>query len=112
VIGSHHRLTHATTPDGKEYLAKVIEGDHGCDTPSYQFEDSLRGNAISLETLKEQLELPPLALDHPARMWNSLIHALKPELQPIVRWTFESFHHGKLSFPIVDEADEQDTWPR
>lgn len=106
VIGSNHPdiLTLSDTAAGKEYRAKVIEGEHGCDTPMYQFLDSKRGVTILPSSL--DLDLPPLAIEHPARMWNSLIHSLKPELQPIVKWRYERSEEedGKLVSALDFEA--------
>lgn len=60
---------------------RIIDGPNGCDTPAYSFED--------INPLMCDPDLPPLALEHPARIWNSLIHSLPPELQPVVKWTYE-----------------------
>jgi hypothetical protein len=87
VIGSTHTTLYAVTAEGREYMAKVVEGEHGCDTPLYSFEDARRGIAIPEGCLDP--DLPPLAIEHPARMWNSLIHSLEPRLQPVVKWNFE-----------------------
>jgi len=96
VIGSTHTPLHAVTAEGKEYTAKVVEGEHGCDTPLYSFEDARRGIAIPEGCMDP--DLPPLAIEHPARMWNSLIHSLEPGLQPVVKWNYErSTGGGKLS---------------
>jgi len=97
VIGSTHTPLHAVTAEGREYMAKVVEGEHGCDTPLYTFEDARRGIAIPKGCL--DLDLPPLAIEHPARMWNSLIHSLETHLQPIIKWTYERpvYEGGKLT---------------
>lgn len=80
-------------------MAKVVEGEHGCDTPLYSFEDARRGIAIPKACLDP--DLPPLAIEHPARMWNSLIHSLSPEFQPVVKWTYDRTEEGgKLSSVI------------
>jgi hypothetical protein len=94
VIGSTHTPLHAVTAEGKEYMAKVVEGEHGCDTPLYSFEDARRGIAIPEGCLDP--DLPPLAIEHPARMWNSLIHSLEPCLRPVVKWNYEHSGGGKL----------------
>jgi hypothetical protein len=94
VIGSTHTALHAVKAEGKEYMAKVVEGEHGCDTPLYSFEDARRGIAIPEGCLDP--DLPPLAIEHPARMWNSLIHSLEPCLQPVVKWNYERSEGGKL----------------
>jgi hypothetical protein len=94
VIGSTHTPLHAVTAEGKRYMAKVVEGEHGCDTPLYSFEDARRGIAIPEGCLDP--DLPPLAIEHPARMWNSLIHSLEPCLRPVVKWNYEHSGGGKL----------------
>ena len=101
VIASTHTPLHAVTAEGREYMAKVVEGEHGCDTPLYTFEDARRGIAITKGCLDP--DLPPLAIEHPARMWNSLIHSLEPGLQPIIKWTYERpvYEDGK---PIGSRA--------
>lgn len=33
--------------------------------------------------------MPPLAAEHPARVWNSLIQSLSPDAQPIIKWAYE-----------------------
>ncbi|BEI83662.1 hypothetical protein CcaverHIS002_0402660 [Cutaneotrichosporon cavernicola] len=35
-------------------------------------------------------DLPPLSAEHPTRVWNAILHALAPKLQPIVRWEYEN----------------------
>lgn len=61
-------------------LLKVMDGPNGCDTPSYRFGEVPESY---------DAELPPLAVEHPARVWNSLIHGLAPENQPVVKWTYD-----------------------
>jgi hypothetical protein len=95
VIGSTHTPLHAVTAEGKRYMAKVVEGEHGCDTPLYSFEDARRGIAIPEGCLDP--DLPPLAIEHPARMWNSLIHSLEPRLQPVLRWSYDKSVEGELA---------------
>ncbi|KAL1406866.1 hypothetical protein Q8F55_006275 [Vanrija albida] len=33
--------------------------------------------------------LPNMAAEHPARVWNVLLHSLPPDLQPMVQWEYE-----------------------
>ena len=101
VIGSTHIPLHAVTAEGKRYMAKVIEGEHGCDTPIYTFEDARRGIAIPEGCLDP--DLPPLAIEHPARMWNSLIHSLEPSLQPVVKWDYGRVEGGELPSPSCQD---------
>ncbi|WWC89969.1 uncharacterized protein L201_004898 [Kwoniella dendrophila CBS 6074] len=53
---------------------------------------------IGPHTVSLDPDLPPLAIEHPARVWNSMIHSLKPELQPVVKWDYEKI-------PSVEEDD-------
>ncbi|OCF36648.1 hypothetical protein I316_01901 [Kwoniella heveanensis BCC8398] len=53
-------------------------------------------HAISLDP-----DLPPLAVEHPARMWNAMIHSLSTNLQPIIKWDYEKVNHeGKEKDPF------------
>ncbi|WVF72214.1 hypothetical protein IAT40_007026 [Kwoniella sp. CBS 6097] len=45
-------------------------------------------HAISLNP-----DLPPLAVEHPARVWNSMIHSLSSDLQPVIKWDYEKVNH-------------------
>lgn len=82
--------------DGR--LLKIIDGPNGCDTPVYTFDDCPRTC---------DPDLPPLAVEHPARVWNSLIHALEPGEQPVVKWSFEEvpMNEGKLKISILSWSD-------
>lgn len=33
-------------------------------------------------------DLPPLAIEHPARVWNAMLHSLRPEYQPVIKWEY------------------------
>lgn len=81
VIGSEFQQVVPDDDPTKVY--QVINGPNGCDTPVYRFDDA------HVKSGKCDPDLPPLAVEHPARVWNSLIHALDPEQQPIVKWTYE-----------------------
>jgi hypothetical protein len=74
---------------------QIIDGYNGCDTPMYQFEEARRGVPVPPESLNP--DLPPLAVEHPARMWNSLIHSMAPESQPIVKWEYTTVEEGGQS---------------
>lgn len=41
---------------------------------------------ISLED-----HLPPTSAEHPARVWNSILHSLPEKLVPVLRWQYERF---------------------
>lgn len=86
VIGSDQNPTEPamTIANGRVYLTQIANGQHGCDTPSYQFDQIVQ----AIDKDKLNADLPPLAIEHPARLWNSLIHNLEPEMQPLVKWTY------------------------
>jgi hypothetical protein len=77
------------------HYTQIIDGHNGCDTPIYQFEEARRGVPVPLECLNP--DLPPLAIEHPARMWNSLVHSMAPEMQPIVKWEYTKAEDGGQS---------------
>ena len=74
------------------------EADDGCDVPMLNPQPVPRvidatdvtvdatHRSVSLEP-----DLPPLAIEHPARLWNSLLHSLPSGLQPIVKWDYSRF---------------------
>jgi hypothetical protein len=74
---------------------QIIDAYNGCDTPMYQFEEARRGVQVPPECLNP--DLPPLAAEHPARMWNSLIHSMASESQPIVKWEYTTVEEGGQS---------------
>lgn len=43
-------------------------------------------------------DMPAMAREHPARVWNQKIHAMSPELQPMIKWAYERL--------VIDEEDE------
>lgn len=43
-------------------------------------------------------DMPSMAREHPARVWNQEIHAMSPELQPMIKWAYERL--------VIDEEDE------
>lgn len=43
-------------------------------------------------------DLPALAAEHPARVWNQMLHSLSPKLQPIIKWDYQPCEPGKPSF--------------
>jgi hypothetical protein len=54
----------------------------GCDLP-------IPRTSAEMPTVHLDPDLPPLSAEHPARVWNAMLHSLAPELQPIVRWEYE-----------------------
>ncbi|WWC61064.1 uncharacterized protein I303_103642 [Kwoniella dejecticola CBS 10117] len=79
----------------------IVITEAGCDTPmmkeTYYTQSQIRltpdegdcekasiaGQSISLNP-----DLPPLAMEHPARVWNCMIHSLQPDLQPVIQWKY------------------------
>jgi hypothetical protein len=65
----------------------VIYSDRGCDLPMIRPtspDDDQVVHRVSLDP-----DLPPLAVEHPARVWNSMLHSLSENLQPTIRWDYE-----------------------
>nr|XP_031862754.1 uncharacterized protein CI109_001766 [Kwoniella shandongensis]KAA5529826.1 hypothetical protein CI109_001766 [Kwoniella shandongensis] len=83
-----------------ETLTTVVVTEGGCDIPMIKFD---RGSSTMTPFVPHQLSLdpnlPPLAIEHPARVWNSMIHALDPALQPVIKWDYE-----KLESQIEGDA--------
>ncbi|WVR05181.1 hypothetical protein IAU60_002193 [Kwoniella sp. DSM 27419] len=46
----------------------------------------VNGHIISLDP-----DLPPMAIEHPARVWNTVIHGLPSKFQPVIKWDYEKF---------------------
>lgn len=42
-------------------------------------------------------DLPALAAEHPARVWNQMLHSLTSRLQPIIKWDYQSCEPGEDS---------------
>lgn len=72
VIGNYQ-----SNPTSNNQL-QTVQTEVGCDIPMRQF-----------HTVKLDAKLPPLAMEHPARVWNSTIHALPTDKQPTVKWDYE-----------------------
>jgi hypothetical protein len=69
---------------------KLYITDAGCDIPMP------RSSPESRSSVKVSFEpnLPPMAAEHPTRVWNLMLHSLAPELQPIVKWEYDQDHGG------------------
>ena len=93
---------------------KVVPTMLGCDIPM-PFEDNPSLSSQRIDSLKKtsfpfkpDARLPPLALEHPARIWNVMYHSLEPERQPKVNWRFghansnTSQYHRNLRPPAND----------
>lgn len=63
--------------------------DISCDIPMP------RTASAAVPSVRLNPDLPPLSAEHPARVWNSMLHALAPELQPIVRWEYDNIKLGE-----------------
>jgi hypothetical protein len=48
-------------------------------------------------------DMPSMAREHPARVWNQEIHAMSPELQPMIKWAYEKL--------VIDEDNERASIP-
>ena len=93
---------------------KVVPTMLGCDIPM-PFEDNPSLSPQLIDSLKKtsfpfkpDARLPPLALEHPARIWNVIYHSLGPEKRPKVHWRFghanskTSQYHRHLRPPAND----------
>ncbi|WWD01317.1 hypothetical protein V866_008260 [Kwoniella sp. B9012] len=88
----------------------VVVSEAGCDIPmirepwSTQAQipqggdgEGIKAN-IGPHTISLNPDLPPLAIAHPARVWNSMIHSLESHLQPVIKWDYEKIlpqHQGQ-----------------
>ncbi|WVQ98790.1 hypothetical protein IAU59_005921 [Kwoniella sp. CBS 9459] len=90
----------------------VVVTEAGCDIPMirdpwsalpvFKREDGGEERApLGMHTISLDPDLPPLAVEHPARVWNSMIHSLSSDLQPVIKWDYEKVNH---------EEDEKDTF--
>jgi hypothetical protein len=78
----------------QEQVTMVVNSQAGCDIPM------MRGGTVGPDDagllplpiqhrVSLDPDLPPLAVEHPARVWNSMLHSLGASLQPIVKWDYE-----------------------
>jgi hypothetical protein len=51
--------------------------------------ESLNIDWLNPEEEEDPLISAPTLIEHPARVWNGLLHGLPREMQPAVRWAFE-----------------------
>ncbi|WRT67210.1 uncharacterized protein IL334_004176 [Kwoniella shivajii] len=95
-----HGVIGNATPITDGAPTTVVVSEAGCDIPMIREpwttqaqlpregrEDiitNIGGHKISFDP-----DLPPLAIEHPARVWNSMIHSLSSELQPVIKWDYE-----------------------
>ncbi|KAK8869758.1 hypothetical protein IAR55_000326 [Kwoniella newhampshirensis] len=83
-------------PQEGEVLTTTVATEAGCDIPMMRGNwseiramDENQTHALALHQVSLDPDLPPLAIEHPARVWNSMIHSLDPDLQPIIKWDYE-----------------------
>ncbi|WVQ70006.1 uncharacterized protein L199_008230 [Kwoniella botswanensis] len=88
----------------------VVVSEAGCDIPMIRepwstqaqipqgsWGGEIKAN-IGPHTIFLNPDLPPLAIEHPARVWNSMIHSLESHLQPVIKWDYEKVllqHQGQ-----------------
>lgn len=94
VIGSQAYLESAGGEDGgsnTNQQCDISVAEEGCDWRVRQIEGEQEGmrfmvgpHIVSLEE-----DLPPLAAEHPTRVWNSVLHSLPQTLLPTVQWKYE-----------------------
>jgi hypothetical protein len=65
--------------------------EEGCDWKVRQIEGEEEGMRFMVgpHIVSMEEDLPPLATEHPARVWNSILHSLPQELVPTVQWKYE-----------------------
>ncbi|WWC69388.1 uncharacterized protein I206_103327 [Kwoniella pini CBS 10737] len=91
-----------TSCPNTDHPATVVVNEVGCDIPmmtepfytqpQIQFvqddynddKANIGGHIISLDP-----DLPPLAIEHPTSVWNSMIHSLQTDIQPVIQWKYE-----------------------
>lgn len=68
----------------------VVQGENGYCTPTWhrESEDLDTKPQIQYNQVNLDVDLPPLATEHPARMWNSMMHSLDADVQPIIKWDY------------------------
>lgn len=58
-------------------------------------------------------DLPPMAVEHPTRVWNSLIHSMAPELQPLIKWEYDEMEletYGELAVDLEAQLSGEVSW--
>jgi hypothetical protein len=96
VIGSQAYLEACGDEVALQQECDIPMPEAGCDWRVRQIEGEEEGmrfmvgpHIVSLEE-----DLPPLATEHPARVWNSVLHSLPQELVPTVQWKYEKVMAG------------------
>lgn len=100
VIGSG--VTTTTDDDDAQSSTQLLSDPNGCDGPTYTFD-----NYSITPTAGLDADMPPLAVEHPARVWNSLIQSLPTRIQPIIKWMYEKAHVDNIG-----QLELAHDWPR
>lgn len=111
VIGSQAFLNDVGEDNGEVTMTQECDipmPTSGCDWRVRQIDGEEEGmkfmvgpHVVSLEE-----DLPPLAAEHPARVWNSILHSLPQELVPTVQWKYERVasedeeDEGEFALPV------------
>lgn len=101
------------SPPGEKDSPEVYHGrtttlyvsEAGCDIPMPRSDDA------PLPSVSFDPDLPPLAVQHPTRVWNSMLHSLAFELQPLIKWDYENlngkdFGEQKMSVSFAKLQEE------
>ncbi|WVQ78318.1 hypothetical protein IAT38_000403 [Cryptococcus sp. DSM 104549] len=80
----------------------VVVSESGCDIPMFREASAGHGEDARQYQISLDPDLPPLAVEHPARVWNMMLHSLDADLQPVVKWDYE-----KMEAP---EGEDGDYW--
>ena len=68
----------------------------GCDLPMHFKEANEPSTDFDIKQYPVTLDsdLPPLAFEHPSRVWNAMLHSLPAHLQPNINWSFQVNNQG------------------
>lgn len=80
----HDEVAAMDTPEETHRATQLFVSDAGCDIPMPRADEGDYVPRVCLDP-----DLPPMAVEHPARVWNSMLHALSAELQPLIRWAYD-----------------------
>ncbi|WOO84439.1 uncharacterized protein LOC62_06G007958 [Vanrija pseudolonga] len=83
----HSQSSDAEDEPGSSPPTTALFREAGCDITLPQF----AGDTFFPHIPRLALDptLPNMAAEHPARVWNVLLHSLPPDLQPMVQWEYE-----------------------
>lgn len=96
VIGSQAYLETCEEEAALQQECDIPMPEAACDWSVRQIEGEEEGTRFMVGPHIVSLEedLPPLATEHPARVWNSVLHSLPQELVPTVQWKYEKVMAG------------------